>query len=193
MGEEQRGVILYGYEVEAVAEALQELDPRYVSVDGATSRAGQVPVVRCSDGAEADAAQEAAPAIAWLVVQLYRPGDDVRPARAVRLWLNISTVDPRSAARAIDQPDLVVWYEVIAPVRVGTVDGGPVMDDYSDLTMTVPEGHRMVAHAVRAGGTPPECLPSNAEMVLPSDDLWALSRSVSRSTAVCQACVTRHG
>lgn len=67
------------------------------------------------------------------------------------------------------------------------------MDDYSNLTITVPEGHRMVAHAVQTGGTPPECLPHNAEMVLPSDGLGVLSGSVSRATAVCQACVARHG
>jgi hypothetical protein len=90
------------------------------------------------------------------------------------------------AARAIHQSDLEVWYEVIKPVRVTTTDGEPVAADSSDIDITVPDGHRIVAHAVKAGGTAPDCLPVNAERVLPSHDLWALARL--RNSGLCQAC-----
>jgi hypothetical protein len=94
------------------------------------------------------------------------------------------------AARAIDQPDLVVWYEVINPIRVVTVDGEPAAADYGNIAIITPDGHRMVAHAVRAGGTAPECLRGDAELVLPSDDLWALARLCE--IELCQACAVRH-
>jgi hypothetical protein len=67
------------------------------------------------------------------------------------------------------------------------------MDDYSNLTTIVPEGNRTVAHAVQVGGTRPECLPRDAEMVLPTDDLWVLPQSVSHMRTDCLACVERHG
>ena len=92
---------------------------------------------------------------------------------------------------AIDQADLEVWYEVVNPVRVTTVDDKPAAADYSNLKIVVPEGHRMVAHAVRAGEAVPECLPRNAERVLPSHDLWVLAGL--RKVEVCQACTARHG
>ncbi|MCZ7423630.1 MULTISPECIES: hypothetical protein [unclassified Micromonospora] len=192
MSNEQRGVILYGYGVDAVAEALRELDQRYVPVDAAASESGQVLVVCCPDGAEADAVREAAPGIAWLVVELYRPEDEVQHARDVRLWLNTSQVEPKSAAMAIDQPDLVTWYEVIHPIRVGTVDDGAGRDDYSNLTFNLPDGNRMVAHAVQAGLTAPPCLPPGAEMVLPTDDLWVLSQFPSLGKLICRTCAARH-
>ena len=192
VGEERRGVILYGFAVETVAEALRDLDQRYVPVDGVTSLPDRVPVLRCRRGAEADAARAAAPGVAWFVVELYRAGDEVEPARDVRLWLNIAEVDPRSAARAIDRPDLVTWYEVIDPIRVATVDGGPASADYRNLTITVPDGNRMVAHAVQIGGTAPPCLPRDAEMVVPTDDLWVLSQAAGRGNAACRACTLRH-
>jgi hypothetical protein len=191
VSEEQQGVVLYGFGVDAVAEALRELDPRYVLVDGAAPELGRVPVLRCLNGGAADAVREATPGVAWLVVELYRPGVDVEHARGPLLALNTSKVDPGIAARAIDQPDLEVWYEVINPVRVTTVDGEPPADDYSNIEIIVPDGHRMVAHAVKAGGAVPKCLPGNAERVLPSHDLWALTRL--RKTEVCQACTARHG
>ncbi|MEV6370429.1 hypothetical protein AB0L86_26455 [Micromonospora musae] len=191
MSEEQRGVVLYGYGVDAVAEALRELDPRYVLVDRVAPESGQVPVPRCPHGAEADAAREAAPGVAWLVVELYRPEVDIERARDPLLLMNTSKVDPGMAARAIDQPDLEIWYEVINPIRATTVDGGPASDDYSNVAIIVPGGHRMVAHAVRAGGAVPECLPGGAEQVLPSHDLWALAPLGKND--VCRACTARHG
>jgi hypothetical protein len=66
-----------------------------------------------------------------LVVELYRRELDVEHARDPLLLLNTSKVDPVMAARAIDEPDLVIWYEVINPIRAVTVDGGPAADDYS--------------------------------------------------------------
>jgi hypothetical protein len=190
MSDEVPGVMLYGHGVEAVAEALRQLDPRYVPVDRAAARTGQVPVLRFRHGAEVDAARAAAPGVAWLAVELHRPGVAVGRARDPRLWLNTSKVDPAMAARAIDQPDLVIWYEVINPIPVVTVDGGPAADDYSNLSFVVPDGHRMVAHATRTGGPAPACLPDGAEQVLPSEDLWALARL--RATDVCQVCTARH-
>jgi len=124
--EERRGVVLYGSGVDVVAEALRELDPRYVPADRLAPEPGQVLVLGRRNGAEADAVREAEPGVAWLVVELYRPGVDVRHARDPLLLLNVSKVGPREAARAIDQPDVVIWYEVINPIRVITVDGGPM-------------------------------------------------------------------
>jgi hypothetical protein len=126
-----------------------------------------------------------------LVVALYRPGDVFERTGDPVLWLNTATVDPATCAHAIDRPDLVTWYEVINPVRVTTVGGGPVADDYSNVTITVPDGHRIVAHAVTADGTAPECLSPTAERILPSDDLWAVVRLGTNE--VCQACKRRHG
>jgi len=191
VSEEQRGVILYGRGRDAVAEALRELDPRYVLVDPAAQQPGQVPVRCCRDAAEADAARQAVSGVAWLVVELYQPGVNIAHARAPVLSLNSTEVDPGLAARAIDQSDLVTWYEVIHPARVITVDGQPPADDYSNIEIVVPGGHRMVAHAVRAEETPPECLPGAALQILPSDDLWALARL--RGFEVCRACTLRHG
>jgi hypothetical protein len=190
MNGEPRGVILYGYGADAVAEALHELDPRYIPVDDEAPELGQVPVLRRPDGAEADDARSAASGVAWLVVELYRPEDELERAHDPVLWLNTSKVDPRTAARAIDQTDLVIWYEVIDPIRADTVDGGPTADDYSNIAIIVPDGHRMVAHAV-SGGTAPECLPSAAEQVLRSNDLWALAPL--QEIEICQACALRHG
>ncbi|WP_329108696.1 hypothetical protein OG792_08600 [Micromonospora sp. NBC_01699] len=102
--------------------------------------------------------------------------------------LNTSKIDPGIAAWAIHQPDLVTWYEIINPVRVTTVDGGSVADDYSNIAITVPDGHRMVAHALREGKTAPECL-QVVERVLPSRDLWALARV--GSSEACRACTLR--
>ena len=191
MGRGQRGVILYGYDVQAFAEALRALDSHYVLTDHVVAQPGQVPVLRCTRAAEADAVREATPGIAWLVVELYRPGADVVHARDPVLCLNASKVDPKAAARAIDQPDLVVWYEIVNPIRTVTVDGGPPANDYSNIGFVVPEGHRMVAHAVKAAKPAPPCLPGDAELVLRSDDLWALAWS--RPTEMCQDCVRRHG
>jgi hypothetical protein len=73
VSEEQQGVVLYGYGVDGVAEALRELDPRYVLVDRVAPESGEVPVLHCLHGAEADAVREAAPGVVWLVVELYRP------------------------------------------------------------------------------------------------------------------------
>ena len=189
MVDEQRGVILYGHGVDAVAAALRERDRRYV--DGVAPGPGQVRVLRCHDAGLADAARMAAPDVAWLVVELYRPDAALVHARDPLLVLNAAKVEPTTAARAIDQHDLLIWYEIIDPVRVITVDGGPAADDYSNLTVIVPDGHRMVAHAVRQGGTAPPCLPSDAEQMLPSHDLWALAGLLG--TDVCQACTRRHG
>lgn len=196
MGEERRGVVLYGSGVNVVAEALRELDPRYVPADRGAPGSGQMPVLCCLSGAEADAVREAAPGVAWLVVELYRPEVDVGRARDPLFFLNASKVSPGAAARAIDQPDVVVWYEVINPVRVVTVDGGPVADDYSNLKLVMPDGHRRVAHAVGAEGVQPDCLPGDAEMVLRSHDSWALSRSGEIELGeieMCQVCILRHG
>jgi hypothetical protein len=190
VSEERRGVILYGSGVDAVAEALRKLDPRYVLADHVTPESGLVPVLRCPQGAEADAVRAAVPDVAWLVVELYRPGVAVEHAGDPLLVLNAAKVDPGTAARAIHQPDLVIWYEVINPVRVTTVDGGPAADDYSNIVVIVPDGHRMVAHAVNAGGVAPHCLPGDADQVLRSHDLWVLARS--RKIEVCQACALRH-
>jgi hypothetical protein len=96
------------------------------------------------------------------------------------------------AARAIDQPDLVIWYEVINPVRAIMVGGGPAADDYSNVAIIVPDGHRMVRQVVGVGGEAPECLPGVAEQVLRSGDLWALAR-LQEIIEVCQACALRHG
>lgn len=191
MSEERHGVVLYGFGVDAVAEALRELDPRYVLVDCVAPDSRRVPVLRCLHGVEADTVREAAPEVAWLVVELYRPGVEVEHAHDPLLALNTAKVDPGMAARAIDQPDLEVWHEVINPVRATTVDGEPPADDYGNIEIIVPDGHRMVAHAVKAGGAVPGCLPGNAERVLPSHDLWALARL--RKTEACQACTARHG
>ncbi|MCW6003467.1 hypothetical protein K1W54_02555 [Micromonospora sp. CPCC 205371] len=191
MGEERRGVVLYGPEVDAVAEALRELDPRYVPGDVVVSGSGLIPVLCCRNGADADAARQAELSIVWLVVELYRPEVDVGRARDLQLALDISKVDRQAAARAIDQPDVVIWYEVINPVRVVAADGRPAAADYSNLDFIVPEGHRMVAHAVGASATAPECVPGDAAMVLPSQDPWALARPGEIET--CQACVLRHG
>lgn len=65
------------------------------------------------------------------------------------------------------------------------------MDDYSNIAIIVPDGHRMVAHAVRVGGAVPEYLPGGVERVLPSHDLWALARL--REMEVCRAWTARHG
>jgi hypothetical protein len=191
VSQEQRAVVLYGHGVDAVAEALADLDPRYVLTDRLAVESGQVAVLRCRLAAQADAARDAAPGVAWLVVELYRPEVDVGHARNPLLLLNTSKVDPGTAARAIDQPDLVIWYEVINPVRVTTADGGPAADDYSNITIIVPDGHRMVAHAVRVGGATPDCLPGDASQVLRSQDLWALARL--QKIEMCQACILRHG
>jgi hypothetical protein len=182
--------VLYGYGVDGVAEALRELDPRYVLVDRVAPESGEVPVLRCLHGAEADAVREAAPGVVWLVVELYRPEFDVEHAHDPLLVLNTSKVDPGMAARAIDQPDLEIWYEVVNPVRATTPYGEPAADAYSNIAIIVPDGHRMVAHAVRAGEAAPECLPGGAEQVLPSHDLWALARLPE--IEICQACTARH-
>jgi hypothetical protein len=184
-------IILYGDDVDAVAESLRALDPRYVLGDRVPTDSRQVPVLRCPHGAAADAFRRSAPEVAWLVVELYRPGVDVVRAGDPVFCLNSAKVDPGSAARAIAQPDLVVWYEVINPVRVTTVDAGPVADDYSNVAFVVPDGHRQVAHAVRTGAAAPPCLPADAELVLRSDDLFALAVP-SRKIEVCQACAVRH-
>lgn len=191
VSDERPGVILYGYGVDAVAGALCALDPRYVLVDRVAPEPGRVPVLRYRNGAQADEARNAAPDVAWLVVELYRPDVVVGHARDPLLVLNAAMVDPGMAARAIDQSDLVTWYEIIDPVRVTTVDGGPPADDYSNIAITVPDGHRTVAHAVRAGDAVPECLPRGAERMLRSHDLWALARL--REIEVCRACTVRHG
>ncbi|WP_285550735.1 hypothetical protein [Actinoplanes regularis] len=190
MSEQRQGVILYGYGVDAVAEALRDLDPRYVLVDHVLRESGKVPVLRRRHAAEADAVRDAAPDVSWRVVDLHRPGIDAEHARDPLLWLNTSQVDPGLAARTIDQSDLLTWYAIFNPIRVDTVDGGPPADDYSNLRFTVPDGNRMVAHAVREGGTAPECL-RDAEQVLPSQDLWALAPL--RNAELCQACTRRHG
>jgi hypothetical protein len=72
--------------------------------------------------------------VAWLVVELYRPGVLLEPASHPVLSLNTARIDSALAARAIDQADLEVWYEVINPVRVTTVDGKPPAADYSSMT-----------------------------------------------------------
>jgi hypothetical protein len=87
---DQRGVMLYGHGVEAVAEALRELDPRYVLIDRGVTEAGRVPVLRFRHAAEVDAAREAAPGVAWLAVELYQPGGYLKHARQPLLWLNAS-------------------------------------------------------------------------------------------------------
>ncbi|MDG6107440.1 hypothetical protein Daura_49740 [Dactylosporangium aurantiacum] len=186
MAEERRGVVLYGTGVEAVAGALWKLDPRYVPA-GAEVSAGQVPVLLVRDGAEADAVRGRADGVAWLVVQL---GHEAAPAGEPVLYLNVGRVGAELAARAVDQPDLLVWYEVVNRVRVVTSDGGPVAGDYSNVEFVVPDGHRVVAHAVRDGDGRPECLPEDAELVLPSHDLWALGPV--RSTETCPACTGRY-
>ncbi|GIF38919.1 hypothetical protein [Actinoplanes xinjiangensis] len=194
MNEQTRGVILYGVGVEAVAAALHDLDPRYVpSGDGDNGPApgsGQVPVVCRRRGPEADAVRVATPDVAWLVVELYRPGVEVEPAHDVGLWLNTSRAGPPRAARAIDQPDLVTWYEVTDPPRVVTTDGGPVADDYGNIRIVVPEGNRSVAHAVRSGGAPPPCLPPEADLIMPTHDLWMLLEP--GTTRMCRSCLDRH-
>jgi hypothetical protein len=57
-----QGVILYG--VDAIAQALAELDPRYALVDRVMPQAGQVPVPRCPHARAADAARQAASGVA---------------------------------------------------------------------------------------------------------------------------------
>ncbi|MEU8003907.1 hypothetical protein AB0B66_22350 [Catellatospora sp. NPDC049111] len=190
MNGERRGVILYGQGADTVAEALRELDPRYCPVDDAAPVSGQVPIVRRADGAEADDARAAARDMTWQVVELYRPGDERDHAHDPLLWFNTTKVDPRTIARAIHQADLVIWYEIINPIQCTTVDGGPIADDYSNVSLIVPDGHRAVAHAV-SGATAPDCLSRDAERVLPSHDLWALARL--REIEVCPACTLRHG
>jgi hypothetical protein len=187
---ERPGVILYGPGADAVAEALHKLDPCYLTVEDVAPELGQVPVLRRPDAAGADHARDAAAGVTWLVVELSRSEDKVEHAHDPMIWLNTSKVDPGTAARAIDQADLVIWYEVVNPVRVTTVDGGPAASDYNDIELIVPDGHRMVAHAVRAGAAP-GCLPETAEQVLRSEDLWALVRL--REIEVCHACALRHG
>lgn len=189
MSDQQRGVILYGHGVDDVGEALRDLNPKYVLTNHAVVRPAHVPVVRCLHATEADAVRDAAPEVTWLVVYLYRPDFPGEHAREPLLWLNTSKVDPRMAARAIAQPGLVTWYEVIYPIQVTTVDGGPAADDYGNLAFTVPDGHRMVAHAVEEGGAVPDCL-QDAQQILPSHDLWALA--CLRVSEVCQACRLRH-
>ena len=87
--------------------------------------------------------------------------------------------------------ELVIWYEVIAPVRVSTVDGGPAAADYSNLDFILPPGHRIVAHAVGPSAAAPECVPGDAAMVLPSHDLCALG--APGAIEICPACLHRHG
>ncbi|MEV0456243.1 hypothetical protein [Catellatospora methionotrophica] len=188
MSGERQGIMLYGYGAEAVAEALRDLDPRYVLGAAVTTEAGQVPVLRHPDGAAADAACAAAPGVDWLVFELYRPGSDLQHAHGRCYALNTAKVDPETAARAIDQYDLVVWYEVIHPIQCTTVDNEPVADDYRNVRLVMPSGHRSVAHAVREE-TAPECLPDTAELVLRSDDLWELAKL--RDLDLCPACVLR--
>lgn len=159
-------------------------------MDGVPLESGQVAVLCCGNRAEADGAREAEPDVAWQVVGLYRPGDEIEYARGPVLWLDTSRIDPPTAARAIDHADLMVWYEVINPTRVITTDGGPAADDYSNLMIFVPDGHRVVAHAVR-GAAAPECLPSTAGKVMRSGDLWVLARL--QDIDECEDCVLRHG
>jgi hypothetical protein len=92
--EERRGVILYGFAVDAVAEALRKLDPRYVLADRVAAEPRTVPVLRYRHGAEAAAAREAAPDVAWLVVELYRPYSAVEHASDPLMALNTARVDP---------------------------------------------------------------------------------------------------
>lgn len=186
---DRRGVILYGHDVDAVAEALRDLDPRYQLSESVVPKSGSVPVLRRRHAAEADAVRKAAPNVAWLVVELYRPGADAECAQNAMLWLNTATIDPAMAARAVDQHDLVIWYEIINPIRVTTVGNGPIANDYSNIAFTVPDGHRMIAHAVRKDGVPPDCL-QGADRVLPSHDLWALVPL--RNGEVCPSCTRRH-
>ncbi|HWS37918.1 MAG TPA: hypothetical protein VN408_34950 [Actinoplanes sp.] len=177
------GIILYGVHTLAVAEALRELDPRY---------GAEVPVLCCRDGPEADAARAAAPDVDWLVAALYGTFADLEKAAETELWLNMNLLAPGRAASAIDQRELEAWYEIVKPVRVVTVDGGPVEDDYSNLKIIVPEGNRRIAHAVPLGGTWPPCANREAEMLMPTSDLWVLAEPVSPQTVPCPACVARH-
>ena len=186
--QERRGVILYGVEVDAVADALWKLDPRYVPA-GAGAIAGQVPVRLVRDGAEADAVRDAEDGVAWLVVELYEVGREVPSAREPGLYVNLGRVSAELAARAVDRPDLLVWYEVINPIRA-VVDGEPVKGDYSNVRFVTPDGHRVVAHAVKDGEGRPDCLPEDAELVARTHDLWALSPE--RSTERCPACTARY-
>ncbi|GAA1652449.1 hypothetical protein GCM10009828_097050 [Actinoplanes couchii] len=169
--------------MEAVAEALRELNPRYGT---------DVPVRCCEDGAEADAVREAEPGIDWSVVEMYRPGVDRAKATGDGLWLNTSLVTPDRAARAIEKPDLTAWYEIENPTRVVSVDGGPPADDYSNLTIVVPEDQRQIVHAVPEGGTRPPCVSPDADMVMPTGDLWVLVQARQPDRILCPECTARH-
>jgi hypothetical protein len=57
----------------------------------------------------------------------------------------------------------VIWYEVINSVHVITVDGGPAADDAGSIAITVPDGHRMVAHAVRRAAVEEATRPQTAQ------------------------------
>jgi hypothetical protein len=89
------------------------------------------------------------------VVELYRHGVDVEHARDPLLALNTAKVGPGMAARVIDQPDLQVWYEIINPVRSTTTDGAPVADDYSNVKLIVPDGHRAAEDLAALTGVGP--------------------------------------
>ena len=49
VSDERQGVALYGFGMDAVAEALRELDPRYVLVGRGAPASGQVPVLCCPE------------------------------------------------------------------------------------------------------------------------------------------------
>jgi hypothetical protein len=60
-----------------------------------------------------------------------------------------------------------------------------------NVVIIVPDGHRMIAHAVRDGATTLDRPTAPGSKVLPSQDLWALPRS--STVERCRACTSRHG
>jgi hypothetical protein len=100
-------------------------------------------------------------------------------------WINTARVTPRQAAVAIQDPDLIVWYDIMERLQVGTRDGLPAADNYGNVQFQ--GSGRTRAHAGRPG-EPPPCLPDR-EGALESGDLWALM--VGRVER-CVECAHKH-
>ncbi|GIF77200.1 hypothetical protein [Asanoa siamensis] len=84
------------------------------------------------------------------------------------------------------QGDPIVWYEILEPFVVRTRDGGPIRDDYSNVSI---EGTgRMRAHAGNTDRRPP-CIPVE-NRALPSHDPW--DRQLPPAIARCVTCAATH-
>lgn len=151
----RRGVILYGYGVDAVAEALRELDPRYVLEDQVEPGLGpeSVPVVRRPNGAEANATREAAPGVDWLVVELYRPKSVAEHASEPLLALNAWRVGRKLIRRYRRRSTSGGPIGPAATPRPRSHDGAsPYRDDVSTRSTIIRNGKPKTASKQVTGG-----------------------------------------